>query len=271
MKTIEVNNMPILLDLRFASSLKNLEKYVTEKTPKYIIRSVLDDLALPKIMASQRTKYYEIFEYDNIVLQRVHKEDGSVIGYLKYENKNITIYNASSFEKEYMLSQYALVYCLRCEQNAIFVHGSSFKYQNKGIILTAKSGTGKSTHRAMWQRLFDIEVINDDKNIVSLKNDRLYLSSSPWSGKHQIDNNITETLDAIVILYQSKKPKIKHLKLNELLPLLMPSLEALDSKNSKVWQDIFSHILKTPILYFGCNMQDESAYMLEKELNKLWE
>lgn len=35
--------------------------------------------------------------------------------------------------------------------------------------------------------------------------------------------------------------------------------------------DIFSHILKTPILYFGCNMQDESAYMLEKELKKLWE
>lgn len=151
------------------------------------------------------------------------------------------------------------------------MHGSSFKYQNKGVILTAKSGTGKSTHRAMWQRLFDIEVINDDKNIVSLNQNRLYLSSSPWSGKHQIDNNVRQTLDAIVILYQSKTPEIKHLKLNELLPLLMPSLEALDSKNSKVWHDIFSHIIKTPILYFGCNMQDESAYMLEKELKKLWE
>jgi len=271
MKTIEVNNMPILLDLRFELSLKNLEKYVTKKTPKYIIRSVLDDLDFPRIMASQRTKYYDIFEYDNIVLQRVHTEDGILIGYLKYESNNITIYNASSFDKEYMLSQYALVYCLRCEQNAIFMHGSSFKYQNKGIIFTAKSGTGKSTHRAMWQRLFDIEVINDDKNIVSLNQNRLYLSSSPWSGKHQIDNNVRQTLDAIVILYQSKTPEIKHLKLNELLPLLMPSLEALDSKNSKVWHDIFSHILKTPILYFGCNMQDESAYMLEKELKKLWE
>ena len=256
MKTIEVNNMPVLLDLRFELSLKNLEKYVTKKTPKYIIRSVLDDLDLPRIMASQRTKYYDIFEYDNIVLQRVHTEDGILIGYLKYESNNITIYNASSFDKEYMLSQYALVYCLRCEQNAIFMHGSSFKYQNKGIILTAKSGTGKSTHRAMWQRLFDIEVINDDKNIVSL---------------NQIYNNVRQTLDAIVILYQSKTPEIKHLKLNELLPLLMPSLEALDSKNSKVWHDIFSHILKTPILYFGGNMQDESAYMLEKELKKLWE
>lgn len=54
MKTIEVNNMPILLDLRFELSLKNLEKYVTKKTPKYIIRSVLDDLDLPRIMASQK-------------------------------------------------------------------------------------------------------------------------------------------------------------------------------------------------------------------------
>ena len=121
MKTIEVNNMPILLDLRFELSLKNLEKYATKKTPKYIIRSVLDDLDLPRIMASQRTKYYDIFEYDNIVLQRVHTEDGILIGYLKYESNNITIYNASSFDKEYMLSQYALVYCLRCEQNAIFM------------------------------------------------------------------------------------------------------------------------------------------------------
>lgn len=61
MKTIEVNNMPILLDLRFELSLKNLEKYVTKKTPKYIIRSVLDDLDFPRIMASQKTKYYDIF------------------------------------------------------------------------------------------------------------------------------------------------------------------------------------------------------------------
>lgn len=58
MKTIEVNNMPILLDLRFELSLKNLEKYVTKKTPKYIIRSVLDDLDLPRIMASQRTMIF---------------------------------------------------------------------------------------------------------------------------------------------------------------------------------------------------------------------
>lgn len=91
-------------------------------------------------MASQRTKYYDIFEYDNIVLQRVHTEDGILIGYLKYESNNITIYNASSFDKEYMLSQYALVYCLRCEQNAIFMHGSSLNIKIKVSFLQPKVG-----------------------------------------------------------------------------------------------------------------------------------
>lgn len=271
MKTIEVNNITILLNLKYEACFKSLDKYLTLKPAVYYIDSLDDDLILPRIMASKRTKYYELYEYDNITVMRVHSDTGILIGYLKFDQNRIEIYGASSFEAEYMLSQYALVYCLKKEGNAIFMHGSSFRYLGRGIILTAKSGTGKSTHRAMWERLFDIDVINDDKNIVSLKNNKLYLCSSPWSGKHQIDNNITSTLDAIVILYQSAKPEFKKLKLNELLPLLLPSLETLDSENNLIWQNIFSLILKTPILYFGCNMQDESAYMLEKELRKIWE
>lgn len=271
MKTIEINNIPILISLRFEESFKNLTKYETLKKARFHIESKNESIIIPRIMPSITTKFYEIYEYSDIRIQSVHDLVGNIIGYLKYEDSKVTIYGANSFEHEYMLSQYALVYVLKKEGNAIFMHGSSFKYKNKGIILTAKSGTGKSTHRALWDKLFDIEIINDDKNIISLRDDKLYICSSPWSGKHQLDNNITSTLDAIVILYQSSRPEVKKLSLNELLPKLLPSLENLDSENKKIWHEIFSHILKTPIIYFGCNMLDESAIILEKELNKLWD
>jgi len=78
----------------------------------------------------------------------------------------------------------------------ILFHGSAIMVNNKGIIFTAPSGTGKSTHSEKWNRLFGAEYINDDKPYISVK-DEFLVHGSPWMGVHHLGNNVSYPLSAI--------------------------------------------------------------------------
>lgn len=84
----------------------------------------------------------------------------------------------------------------------ILFHGSSLALDGEGYIFTAKSGTGKSTHTRFWQKSFKDRcvMINDDKPILKVEDDKVTVFGSPWNGKHNIGNNISAPLKVISIL-----------------------------------------------------------------------
>jgi hypothetical protein len=73
---------------------------------------------------------------------------------------------------------------------------------NEGYIFTAKSGTGKSTHTRFWRKAFEDRciMINDDKPILKIEDDKVTVFGSPWNGKHNLGNNISAPLKVISIL-----------------------------------------------------------------------
>ena len=87
-------------------------------------------------------------------------------------------------------------------QGVIVAHGSSFKVNNCGFIITARSGVGKSTHvRLLKQYLGDeLQYINDDKPLLEIKDDDVIIHSSPWNGKERRGNDISSSLKAIIFL-----------------------------------------------------------------------
>ena len=80
-------------------------------------------------------------------------------------------------------------------------HGSYFKVGNNAYIVTAKSGTGKSTHVKLLETLLgnEFEYINDDKPLLEI-NDKVTLYSSPWNGKERRGNNIHAPLKSVIFL-----------------------------------------------------------------------
>lgn len=53
------------------------------------------------------------------------------------------------------------------EYNRFLLHGAAVSYKNKAYIFTARSGTGKTTHIAVWKKLFGDKVdIIDRKSVV---------------------------------------------------------------------------------------------------------
>ncbi len=252
----------------FEDDFVNLNLYKTNNKGDFFIKSFESNFPDVTGKLIYRTKYYDLYEIDNKKLQ-VQKYNNEIVGYIVYNKNEIDLYlKRSEFETEYLLSQYALLYILNLQENTLFIHSSSIVYNNKGLLFSAKSGTGKSTHASLWRKYTDAISLNDDKNIIVLENNKLILYSNPWGGKHQICNNIIAELASIIFLYQSKDNIIRRLKPMETMKLLLGQIEAPKKDNLETWNRIVDKILELPIYYYGCNMEENAVNVVKERLGK---
>ena len=109
------------------------------------------------------------------------------------------------------------------DKGGFFLHCSCLKYKEDAIIFTAPSGTGKSTHAALWRRHFGDEVtmINDDKPLVREKDGRFVIYGTPWNGKHGIGTNTSAPVKAVVFLSQAPENTAKPISPVEAITLLL--------------------------------------------------
>ena len=273
MKKIKIVNKIIELNLINEESFQTLNKYESEGDSDYYITSRVGTIDLSGGKIINQTEYYDTVLYNdyNVQLQR---DGNDYIGAIIYKQNTIElIMFANDFNLEYLLSQYAFLYILNQMKNTMFIHGSSIFVNNKGILFCAKSGTGKSTHRKLWERLGNAICINDDKNVVVEENNELWLYPNPWSGKHQIDNNIKAKLGAIVFLYQNKENVVSKIKPIEGLRLLLGQVSQPGSDNLDNWNKMIDEIILVPMYRYGCNMADEAYSVLNKRLGEdnIWE
>ena len=114
------------------------------------------------------------------------------------------------FSEAYLLMPKASNYLLN--YNRVLIHGVSFIWNEKAWLITAPSGTGKTTQLRHWQKLWpdEIKVINGDKSLLELKDSsELWLHPSPWMGKERDHGNMCAQLAGIVILEQHQKNSIE--------------------------------------------------------------
>ena len=97
-------------------------------------------------------------------------------------------------------------------------HGAAFLWKDKAWILTAPSGTGKTTQLKNWRNLLkkDIRIINGDKPVVTCKDNKVYVSSSPWRGKERLGHpDLSAELGGIILLEQGDRNEITRLSVQE--------------------------------------------------------
>ncbi len=266
MKTIKVFNQTIQLNFLFEEQFTSLDKYLTGLKPFYFINSHSEDYRFDDSNCYLKTKYYNLYKIDDKIVQ-LQKINDINVGIIVYDNNCIDLYLIDkNFQTEYLLSQYAFVYILNKTNNAILMHSSSVVYNDRAILLTAKSGTGKSTHARLWREYKKAITLNDDKNCVAYEDGKLLLYPHPWSGKHQIDTNIKAYVSCIVFLYQSKENTIKKLSKIEGMRLLLSQIERPNKNNLDKWNKIVDRLLDLPMYYYGCNISKEAVDLLYKRL-----
>lgn len=268
MLTIQIANINIGIDFLFEDEFFNIKSFQVNEKEQYQIKSFSEMCPIPKRKPDRTTEFYDLYESDNFTVQ-VQKNKGNIIGAIVYQEKNIELYlKHISFVTEYLLSQYALLYILGQKSNALFIHGSSIVYRGKGILFCAKSGTGKSTQARLWRTYTDAVSLNDDKNIIVSEDDTLKLYSNPWSGKHQIHQNIVAPLACIVFLSQAKENCAERLEGMNQMRLLLGQIEPPKKSSVEQWNAIVDEVLKLPMYTYGCNMEPDAVTVLKERLEK---
>ena len=76
------------------------------------------------------------------------------------------------------------------EKDAFLLHASLIDVEGEGVAFSAPSGTGKTTHTLLWQRLLgeNMTVINGDKPIIRFFENEKYPIGygTPWNGKERL-------------------------------------------------------------------------------------
>lgn len=90
-------------------------------------------------------------------------------------------------------------------RDAFVLHSATFDVDGMGVAFAAHSGTGKTTHMLLWQKLLGerLTVVNGDKPIVRFFEDEPstpYAYGTPWNGKEHLGCNMRTPLRHICFI-----------------------------------------------------------------------
>lgn len=103
-----------------------------------------------------------------------------------------------------------------------FLHASAVVYEGAAYLFSAPSGTGKSTHTALWRNLFSQSyILNDDKPVIWPEQERITVWGTPFSGKTDLQINRGVPLKAICFLEQDSENQIRQVTEAKALALML--------------------------------------------------
>lgn len=147
--------------------------------------------------------------------------------------------------------------------DTILVHGSAIAVDNEGFLFTATSGTGKSTHTRLWRERFGDRavMVNDDKPLLRVKDDGVWICGTPWDGKHRISSNIMVPLKGIAILTRGEQNSIRRLPAAMALSTVLQQSHRPQNVDdvSKTLELIDKMLQHVPVYLLKCNMDPEAA------------
>ena len=154
----------------------------------------------------------------------------------------------------------------------IVFHGVLMEYNGKGVIVSADSGVGKTTHTRMWRDSKNALILNGDRSLCRKINNKWYGFGSPWFGSSGEYINRKVPIDAIVLLERGKTNQIYKLNpVESTLGLIERSFSPkwdreLMEKTLNYIDDIINEV---PVYKLKCTPDIEAVEVLKKEIDKL--
>lgn len=182
--------------------LISLAGLVVELSPHY---EELTELCRGYTAPPTSTPDFSVCVTDGEIAAEGTPDDGFSLGYLE----TLAVYRK--------LCERALDY------GRLLLHGSAFAFDGEGVLFTAPSGVGKSTHAAFWREVYGdrITVINDDKPLLTVTDGGVLISGTPWDGKHRRSSNVTVPLRSIVLLGRGDQNELRQITPSRAYPYLL--------------------------------------------------
>lgn len=160
------------------------------------------------------------------------------------------------------------VYRKICEHlisdNIVLFHASALAVDGKAYLFTAPSGTGKSTHTRLWRECLGerVTMINDDKPLLEIAENRVTVFGTPYAGKERIQTNTSAPVAGIIFLHQAKENTIERIDPSKAYPLLLNQTHRpADPQKLIQTMNLVGKLAKLPVYEMGCNISMEAAQL----------
>lgn len=157
------------------------------------------------------------------------------------------------------------------ERDAFVMHAATIGVGDKAYAFTAKSGTGKSTHIALWKRMLKEKVyaINGDKPIIRIVDGKVYVYGSPWCGKELWNSNVRAELNGLCFLERGEENSIEKIDISQAATMIMKQiLIPSDAQGVIKTFDLVDKMLRsTNVWRLKCNISMEAAELSYKAMH----
>lgn len=238
---IELAGVPVRIYCRYAENRAFLRAYLTDKAPAFTVAPSEDDLR------RMQESFDGMDEAEGIPK---HRRTDSFL-----ENNAIHDLLAEKL----------------VDHDVLLMHGSALCMDGQGIIFTAKSGTGKSTHARLWREVFGDRVwmVNDDKPLLRMEDRAVTVWGTPWDGKHHLSRNAAAPLRAIVNLTRAEENRIEPMSKADAFPVLLR--QCFSTRDPAIMGKIIAlekRLLDAVDFYtLGCNMERSAAQVAWEGMN----
>lgn len=153
----------------------------------------------------------------------------------------------------------------------IAIHSSTIEYDGRCALFLGESGTGKSTHTRLWRENIEgARLLNDDSPIIRIKDGRVNVYGSPWSGKTPCYINRQFPVAGFVRLSQAPYNKIKRLNALVAIGALLPSCPHIFAEDNTLQDELCTTLSEvitvTPVYTLACLPNAEAAHLSHSTL-----
>jgi len=223
MTTLQIAGIPVSIDNKYPLSQWNCEGHITADSPLFTVS------ATEKEVREEYDRLNGAFSLadceSNILYRKVS------LGMLQYD--------------------------------AFLLHAAVVAVDGEGYVFTAPGGTGKSTHANYWMQEFGDRavLINGDKPIIRLMNDKFYVCGTPWRGKERLGNADIVPLKAICLLERGAENGIAPADADTTLDKIFQQVLLPEEPESALKQlDLLDRLIgAVPIYNLKCNMSQAAA------------
>lgn len=138
---------------------------------------------------------------------------------LSFDGKEAVFYYDGSTQQEAVDELFygfrAAFFYLAALHGKYALHSASNYYQEKAWLYSASSGTGKTTHVKLWEKLYAVPVLNGDLNLLGMENDEVFVYGIPWCGTSGVYTTKKYPLGGIILLKRGTENRVCKLPQDE--------------------------------------------------------
>ena len=152
---------------------------------------------------------------------------------------------------------------------SLMLHAAFIRWQEKGILFTAPSGTGKSTQADLWEKYEGAEILNGDRAGLRCIEGCWTAFGLPLAGSSYIYRNESAPADTIVVLRQSPENRIRRLGPAEAFRYLYPEVTVHQwhrPSAEKAVSLLMDLISQAPVFLLECRPDEEAVRLLKETI-----